>query len=298
MTSSPKLLVVDKSVFHTFYDCGEKFSELVKIYNIVLPYSLAIECVISKNESNKQPDKLCIILDKAIKDGANLGIQSAELLDIEKRNLYPINTIINEEYTQQLRLSTLDNSMALINQLATSYINLTKKKTDELLQRADGLFKTISKNNELIETFNKPKNKEERFNNWIYIIDKDRFMYNAVKAWFGEQISSHTNANWYTWQYTRLWYAYLLDWCHKKSLKDSSEKKDISNDFYDMEPVLYLLFADGLLTNDQELQIPLAKAAFLQKDVFEINTTLNDSRTAINVLDDIIEIIPNCYSNK
>jgi len=69
----PKLLVVDKSVFHTFYDYDEKLCEFVKKYNAVLPHTLAIECVISENKSDKEPDKLCIRLGNAIKAGARGG---------------------------------------------------------------------------------------------------------------------------------------------------------------------------------------------------------------------------------
>jgi hypothetical protein len=86
-----------------------------------------------------------------------------------------------------------------------------------------------------------------------------------------------------------------LDWSHKKSLRGSREKKDISNDFYDIEPVLYLLRADGLLTNDTKLEIPLAKAAFPKKKVFEVDTTLNASRTVQHVFTDIVNKVPQSY---
>jgi hypothetical protein len=58
---------------------------------------------------------------------------------------------------------------------------------------------------------------------------------------------------------------------------------------------LYLLCADGLLTNDTKFEIPLAKAAFPNKDVFEVNTTLNASRTVQHIFDDIVNIIPQSY---
>jgi hypothetical protein len=126
-------------------------------------------------------------------------------------------------------------------------------------------------------------------------MDHNNVMNDTVKALFSGEISSHADADWYTWQFTRLWCAYCWDWSHKKSLPGSCEKKDISNDFYDLEPVLYLLRADGLLTNDQELEIPLAKAAFPKKDVFEVNTSVNGSRTVRNVFHDIIDVIPRGY---
>jgi len=173
----------------------------------------------------------------------------------------------------------------------------TKRKTDELLGIARRLYEDISENEESMEGSCKPTNtnKEERFKKWIQNIDKSNFMNIAIEAWFGKQISSHADTNWFTWQCTRLWFAYIIDWCHKKSLRGSSEKKDISNDFYDMEPVLYLLRADGFLTNDTELEIPLAKAAFPNKDLFVVDTRVNDPRKVQDVFDDIVNVLPPSY---
>jgi len=295
----PKLLVVDKSVFHTFYNCDEKLCEFVKKYNVVLPHTLAIECVISENKSgkeqNKEPDKLFRVLVKAIKAGANLGNQSPELLKMEKKTLCPIKTIIDEVSTLQLRNSPLEISLDLIKQKANSYITTTKRKTGELLERARRLYEVISENEEFTKLSRKLTKREERYQKWIQIMDHNNLVKNVMKTDFTEKISSRANANWYTWQCTRLWFAYLLDWSHKKSLHGSSEKKDISNDFYDIEPVLYLLRADGLLTNDTKLEIPLAKAAFPKKVVFEMDTTLNTSRTVQHVFTDIVNKIPQSY---
>jgi len=291
----PKLLVIDKSVFHTFYDCDEKLCQFVKKYNVVLPHTLAIECVISEKNQGKEPDILLRGLDKAIKAGANIGYQSAELLKEEKTTLEPIDTIINETYTKQLRNSILEINLDLIKKLATSYMFVTKRKIDELLGRAERLYKDISQNEEFTKLSRKLTNTKERYPTWIQIMDYNNLVKNSLKTDFTEKISSHANANWYSWQYNRLCYAYLLDWCHKKSLRGACVKRDISNDFYDIEPVLYLLRADGLLTNDIKLEIPLAKSAFPEKDVFEVNTSLNASRTVQDVFDDIVNIIPQSY---
>lgn len=48
-TNVPKLLVVDKSIFHSLCCCDKKLCEFVKNYNVVLPHDLAIECLISEN---------------------------------------------------------------------------------------------------------------------------------------------------------------------------------------------------------------------------------------------------------
>ena len=214
----------------------------------------------------------------------------------EKTTLEPIHTIVNETYTKQLRNSILEINLDLIKKLATSYKFVTKRKIDELLERAERLYKILCENQKFIEDFQKPTQIERRFEKWLLYMDYNNFLANIVKKYFTEPSSSHVNSNWYTWQYLRLCYAYLLDWCYKKSLIGSCDKNDISNDFYDIEPVLYLLRADGLLTNDTKLEIPLAKAAFPKKDIFEVNTSLNASRTVQHILDDIIKVIPKDYS--
>lgn len=290
-----KLLVVDKSVFHTLHHCDEKLCAFVKTYNVVLPYTLAIECVISENTPDKEPDKLLRGWDKAIKAGANIGYQSPELLEAEKINLCPVKSVVDEMSTQQLRNSTLVVSTDLIKQAAKHCMEVSKRKIDGLLGHAGTLYENVRNNQTFLKSFSKPMKREDRLKYWIQIMDHNNVMNDTLKANFSEQISSHADANWYTWQYTRLWFAYCWDWSHKKSLPGSCVKKDISNDFYDIEPVLYLLRADGLLTNDTTLEIPLAEAAFPEKDVFKVNTSLNNSRNVQNVLDDIFEIIPPSY---
>ena len=295
----PKLLVVDKSVFHTLHHRDENLCAFVKNYNVVLPHTLAIECAISEKrpdkEPGKDPDKLLRGLDKAIKAGAKMGYQSAELLEAEKTTLCPVKSIVDEVTTQQLRNSTLVISMDLIKEAANHCMEVSKQKINGLLGHARTLYENAGKNQTFLKSFSKQKSKEERFKVWIQFMDHNNVMNDTLKAFFSGQISSHVDANWYTWQFTRLWCAYCWDWSHKKSLPGSSEKKDVSNDFYDIEPVLYLLLADGLLTNDQGLEIPLAKAAFPKKDVFKVNTSLNSSRTVQHVFDDIINIIPQGY---
>ena len=290
-----KLLVVDKSVFHTLHHCEEKLCAFVKNYNVVLPHTLAIECVISEEKHGKDPKKLLTGLDKAIKAGAKMGHQSSELLKVESMTLCPVKSVVDEVTTQQLRDSTLEISKDSIKQAADHCLKLTQQKINELLVIAETLYQDICKNRDFKKNFSKPTQIEERFKNWIQIVDSNNIIDNTIETLFGKQISSRANANWYTWQFARLWFAYCWDWSCKKSPPCSCVKKDISNDFYDIEPVLYLSRADGLLTNDQKLQVPLAKAAFPAKEVFLVNTSLNTSRTVQHVFDDIDSKIPASY---
>ncbi|MCJ7730046.1 MAG: hypothetical protein MUO27_09250 [Sedimentisphaerales bacterium] len=285
-------MVVDKSVFHTLHHCDEKLCAFVKNYNVVLPYALAVECAISEKEQGKDPEKLLRGLVKAIKAGAKMGHQSSELLNAERMTLCPVKSVVDEVTTQQLRDSTLEISKDSIKQAANHCLKVTQQKINEVLVIAKTLYQNICKNRDFKNNFSKSTPIEERFKNWIRIVDSNNIMDNTIETRFGKQISSRANANWYTWQFARLWFAYCWDWSHKKSLPGSCVKKDISNDFYDIEPVLYLSRSDGLLTNDQKLQVPLAKAAFPEKDLFVVDTCVNDSRKEQDVFDDIVSKIP------
>jgi diadenosine tetraphosphate (Ap4A) HIT family hydrolase len=46
----PKLLVVDKTIFHTLHHCDDELCAFVRKYNVVLPHTLVIECVISEKK--------------------------------------------------------------------------------------------------------------------------------------------------------------------------------------------------------------------------------------------------------
>ena len=43
----PKLLIVDKTVFHALHGCDEKLFAFARNYNVVLPDALAVECLIT-----------------------------------------------------------------------------------------------------------------------------------------------------------------------------------------------------------------------------------------------------------
>jgi len=287
-----KLLVVDKSIFHTLSHCDEKLCAFVKNYNVVLPHTLATECVISEKKQGKDPEKLLTGLDKAIKAGAKMGHQSSELLKAERMTLCPVKSVVDEVTTQQLRDSTLEISKDSIKQAANHCLEVSKPKIDSILNIAETLFKNVCQKQDFKKNFSNPTQIEKRFERWIKYTD--RSMKNILKKEFSEQISSCADSNWYTWQLTRLLFAYCWDWSHKKTLNNNI-KKVRSNDFYDIEPVLYLSRVDGLLTNDQKLQVPLAKAAFPAKDVFEVSTSLNSLRTVQHVFDDIVSTIPASY---
>ena len=294
--SLSKLLVVDKSVFHALYQCDDKLCTFVKNYNVVLPNTLAAECLISekqKGPDDKDPEKLLRSFHEAIKAGAKIGYPSLELFQEEKRSLCPVKSVVDESTTKQIRNGTLKTGVNFIKQDKEHCRNTFEPQIRGLLKFAGKLYENLCKRKKLSENFRKEQDIMRRFEKWINFTDQT--MKNIISHLFSEHISHYADTNWFIWQGCRLYITYSLDWVFKKNMPGSCVKKDISNDFYDIEPVLYISQADGLLTNDKKLQVPLAKAAFKTKEVFVVNTFLNTSWTMQHVFDDIVRKIPASY---
>lgn len=285
-----ELLVVDKSIFHSLCDCDEKLCALVKDYNIVLTHALFRECLISENQtSDKDPVKLLRQFDGAIKAGAKMGYSSQALFQAEKMTLCPVKSVIDEISTQKFRDGTANTDIDFIKQEAECCRKAFEPIIKSVLRIARALYDKLCKQEELSKKLRKEKDRTRRFENWIQNTDTSKKV--ILKSLFSEQISSHADANWFTWQMARLYLAYSLDWLFIKNMPGSSEKRNISNNLYDIEYVTYLSRANGLLTNDKKLQVPLANAAFPKKKVFVVDT----SKDVQHVLDEIIDIIPKSY---
>lgn len=285
-----ELLVVDKSIFHSLCDCDEKLCAFVKDYNIVLPDVLFRECLISENQtSDKDPLKLLRKFDGAIKAGAKMGYSLQALFQAEKMTLCPVKSVIDEISTQKFRDGTANTDIDFIKQESECCRKAFEPIIESVLKIARALYGNLCKREELSKELRKEKDRIHRFKKWIQCTDIS--MKDILKRLFSEQISSHADADWFTWQQARLYLTYGLDWVFIKNLPGSCEKEDISNNLYDIEYVTYLSRADGLLTNDRKLQVPLAKAAFPKKEVFVVDT----SKDVQHVLDDIIDKIPESY---
>ena len=151
----PKLLVVSKTIFHALNNCDEKLCSFVKTYNVVLPHTLAIECVISEpgKKPDKEPEKLIKGFYMAIKAGAKMGYQSPELLKIETGTQRLIESVVNETTTQQYKNSTPEIGKIMILQAANSYKSVTQRKIDEFLECGRRMYKDISENKECMKDF-------------------------------------------------------------------------------------------------------------------------------------------------
>ena len=73
---------------------------------------------------------------------------------------------------------------------------------------------------------------------------------------------------WVSWHFLRLYLILLMERSLLRHTGAASGQIYVEHDLQDITYVLLLSRADGLLTWDKGLVIPLAKAAFPEKDVF------------------------------
>ncbi|MGB7582358.1 MAG: hypothetical protein WBL85_07940 [Sedimentisphaerales bacterium] len=262
-----KLLVIDKSVFHKSVlhkDFAEQIFEFVQNHKVVFPHALIAECLMSENKS---VDLLRRFVE-CVKCGGVIGWGSPSIFQHEKQSHNPTVSIINEHETQKARESNLCTDEGLLKSEARLCQQHYKPHIDWLRKISKAFFSNV-KTKKLIQRFigESPNNCQlRRLKDYVDAVDtsKSKFL-----SHFVPYLSQHTELDWFTWHLIRLHFAWGLEWtCKRVASGVSFERFDISNDFWDIEYVVSLSRADGLLSADSRLVRPLAKSAYPEKDVF------------------------------
>jgi len=279
-----RLLIIDKSCFQKTSLHNKTFQgwlEFAKNYHVVLPYALCVECLISDSADGSRPykDPLLLLnnLDALIKAGANVGHSSADLFRMEKESLTAADSVVDEESTLKVKEGMINLDKNFISSEAEICRTTFEPLINLLYEFATTFFKNVEKKN-LCAEFREDRQATdiERFKKWLHVADEMKDT--LIQHMFSEKISSTIQDDWYTWQMARLWWVWVIDWACTRNYSGSSfENGDISNDLYDMEYIAYLSRADGILTQDKQLIIPLATVAFPDKDVFNSLDEVPDS---------------------
>mgnify|MGYP000368430631 CR=1 FL=1 len=97
---------------------------------------------------------------------------------------------------------------------------------------------------------------------------------------FGDRVSDAnqfcTSSDWIAWHFIRLVDALTLEHYFLRETGVPGNRQ-VEHDLLDMEYVLLLSRADGIITRDKKLVEPLARAAFPEKDVFSSLDDVPDS---------------------
>ena len=120
---------------------------------------------------------------------------------------------------------------------------------------------------------NSPSNPFERFKIFLEHIDSSiqlpQWVMSLVcKDLIKDETKYCLSPEWISWQLIRLMVAMVWNYYYLRQTGGPPRDNRAEHDYQDMEYVLLLSRADGMLTKDQSLMKPLAKAAFPEKQVF------------------------------
>jgi len=267
-----KQIVIDKDAF-----IGIDISTLCKFakrHFLILPEVLIYECMTSDNMKERKLIQRCKTL---IVSGAYYCPRSVTYLkweaknaspypwflaDLEKTNLIRRENSIRQEHTFDIK--ELQEVYNLHYEVANGILSGTSSnlKSKMNLERPD-IIQRIKKMSQ---------NTMCRFTEWFENIDRFNMHNTAVtklpEKFIKDKVNFCLSVEWITWQYFRIITVLVDDYYYRSETGGSPKNEKIEHDFQDMEYVLLLCRADGLLTRDEKMVKPLAKAAFPDKDVF------------------------------
>ncbi len=258
----PKLLVLDKSIFRG--TSLTKLCRFAKSHHILAGNVLLIECLISPNRIDRN---LLNRFQKLIKAGAMYTHLLFEIVNREKELLSPIKSIVDKNGTDTIRTSTLNDNEVYLKWGSEKYQAQVGPVVKDMLKLSEYFYADIAKRKWLCRMRKETNDKASRLRKWAKTMEP--VVDNKVLKEWEPDVCSYITHDWYTWHDYRLRCILSFEWAYQKAKSGQLPGFDkASHDFHDMQYVACLSRADGILTNDKDLVIPLAQAAFPEKDVF------------------------------
>ncbi len=267
MTIMPKKLIIDKDTF-----VGINLDDLcnfVKNHLLILPLCLHDECV--TNEEKRR--KLLVRFRRLILSGGWVCPSGRDIIEKEGQTLQPYDSLVDFRETKRMRRKFKEGYILSIpdsvNVIQEKHIDAAQISLDSATQISKIFPKKQDAFREIIKL---QANRLERFKIWIKTIESED-IHKLVTVILGNLTTIPEkfclSNDWVTWHYFCLAAVLVLENDFLKRGKGgNSELTRAEHNIQDIEYVYLLSRADALLTRDKKLVIPLAKAAFPDKDVF------------------------------
>ncbi len=267
---TPKQIIIDKDAF-----VGINIKELcdfAKNHLLLVCDTLMYECATTCESKRKDMLYRC---DRLIKVGAYHCRCSVAYLQYEGKNgcaypwFLPDLDITKEIQTGKARVENLLESFTN-EEIFQTRMNVAKKI---FLECSKNIKTRLDLENSDVGTAirNLPSNVLERFKIFLEYIDSQNLHQRGVNSLPKDLIKDETkfclSPEWISWQFIRLIYAIVWNYYHLRQKGGVPVDNTAEHDYQDMEYVLLLSRAEGLLTGDKFVKA-LAKAAFPEKDVF------------------------------
>lgn len=265
-----KQIIIDKDAF-----VGIKFDDLcdfVKNHSLILPDVLYFECA----TTDKNKEKLLDRFRTVILSGADICPSCKDIIQKEAKNLFPYGSLVDFKKARTVRTTFQLNSRPYSPQHAQEKLEEELDMARQVINTAEGFNeKLILEDPELLSEVRRWDNSKnarpERFLKWAELVDTQN-MHESAKIMLNS-ITVHPekfclSKEWISWHFLRLMHILIQERTFQRHTGGKSSESIIEHDLNDIEYVVLLSRADGLLTRDEKLVKPLAKAAFPEKDVF------------------------------
>lgn len=271
MSAFPKMLILDKNVF--FGTSIDKLCRFVRNHFVVLPLVLLDECVTDEKDPQ---ESLLNRFGKVLLAGAYICPSARDIVEKEGQILEPFGSLADGALTRQYReeLQTgkgfsKPNTVKCIHEghadAARTLLD-SQSRLKEIVEIAGAEFEKAA------EALRKSQaNKSERLKCWVEMAGSMDMHELAIASFahFTDMPDKYClSHDWFTWHFLRLTSIITLE--HEFLEKGKGGEKELTHaehDLQDIEYVLLLCRADGLLTCDKGCKL-LAQAAFPEKDVF------------------------------
>lgn len=265
-----KYLILDKSVFEA--TSTSKLGKFAQNHFLIIPDVLYYEC--ATTDTNKE--RLLDRFRSVILSGAYICPSCIDIIKNEAKNLSPYGFVVDLGEVQAVRKIFQLNSRPYSPHHAQEKLEEELDMARQVINTAEGFNeKLILEDPELLSEVRRWDNRKnarpERFLKWAEFVDTQN-MHESAKI----MLNSITvrpekfclSKEWISWHFLRLMHILIQERIFQRHTGGKSSESIIEHDLNDIEYVVLLSRADGLLTRDEKLVKPLAKAAFPEKDVF------------------------------
>ena len=261
------ILILDKSVFG--YTSTEELCDFVKNHFVVLSLVLHDECV-----TEEYPQALLNRFGEVLLAGADICLSARDIVEKEGQTLEPFGSLVDEaltlRYRKELRAGASFSKPNTVLEIHEGHIDAGRTLLDSYLKVIVEIAGTEFE--KAAEALKKSQAKKlERLRRWAEIVESMDIHKLAVDefAHFTDMPDKYCLSNdWFTWHFIRLAFIITFDYGFLK--KGKGGDKELTNAVHDLQDIEYVVFlcrADGIITRDRGCK-DLTQAAFPQKDVF------------------------------
>ena len=282
MTPNPKQIIVDKDAL-----VGININDLcdfARNHLMLCSDTLLYECATTSESKRKNMLDRC---DRLIKAGAYYCPCSTRFLEFEGDLCCPYPPFLPDlNATDDIRKACLvDIVLNSPHKIETIFSSRAEIARAEFLKLSQELKNSID--TEHLDVGKKigqlPSDQFERFKKLFEHINTSDLRQMCVDSvpgeWIKDKAKFGLSPEWMSWQYVRLSGVIIQNYHYLRQTgpmpRDENERAE--HDYQDMEYVLLLSRADGILTRDKKVVEPLARAAFPEKDVFSNLDEVPDS---------------------